>query len=658
MKLKQGILFILILLIGSQFSNNLSAKVIMPVLFSNNMVLQQNTQAPVWGVCNANRKVKVLTGWNNKTYETVSDQSGKWKLKVETPAAGGPFILKVSAEETLTFNNVMIGEVWLCSGQSNMEMPVSGWAKVANYEQEIATADHSNIRLFQVEKATALSPVTDLKVMGGSWLVCSPKSIPEFSATAYFFAKNLSERLNGIPIGLIHTSWGGTPAEAWTSEKSLELLPDYDEYIAELKKIPSDPAEQKNYLNRQQEEWKAQLVRKDRGYVNRNAAWIKADFDDSGWKTMQVPQFWEEQMLKDFDGAVWFRKMVDLSDAYVGKDLILNLGTVDDNEITFFNGQQIGATEGYDRNRNYTIPAKLVKSGRNVIAVRVFDSGGGGGFYGDPKNVFIALGETMIQLSGSWKYVVGLNMKELVAPKIVLNQVQPTTLFNAMINPLVPYAIRGAIWYQGEANVERAKQYSLLFPLMIHDWRKQWNTDFPFYFVQLANFMKRNEKPESSQWAELREAQQQALSLTNTGMAVTIDIGEGDNIHPKNKQEVGRRLALAAAANTYGQNIPYCGPVFTSFRIEGSKLILQFSSVAGGLKAMNDKPVTGFAVAGVDKKFYWATAEIDGDKVIVSCPDVEFPIAVRYGWANNPDCNLYNIDNLPASPFRTDNWNE
>jgi len=658
MKLNFKILYLLFILIGLQINNTVSAKVIMPVLFSDNMVLQQKTQAPVWGICNANRKVKVITSWNNKTYETVSDQSGKWSLKVETPAAGGPFKLTVAAEETLTFNNLMIGEVWLCSGQSNMEMPVAGWGQVDNYENEIASANYPNIRLFQVEKATALSPVTGLKVMGGSWLVCSPQSVPEFSATAYFFAKSLSESLNGIAIGLIHTSWGGTPAEAWTSEKSLGLLPDYAEYIAELKKIPTDLVEQKKYIDHQQNEWKAQLLSKDRGYEKTTAVWANPDFDDTNWKSMFVPQLWEQQMLKDFDGAVWLRKTIDLSSRFTGKDLVLNLGTVDDSEITFFNGQVVGSTEGYNQNRNYIIPGKLVKTGRNVITVRVFDSGGEGGFYGDSKNVFIAFGEDKLELSGDWKFNIGFNMKELVMPKIMTNQVQPTTLFNAMINPLVPYAIRGAIWYQGEANVDRTRQYSLLFPLMIHDWRQQWHTDFPFYFVQLANYMKRNEKPVSSQWAELREAQQQTLTLDNTGMAVTIDIGEGENIHPKNKQEVGRRLALLAAADTYGQKIISGGPELASFVTAGSKMMLTFSAVGGGLKATDGKALTGFTLAGVDKKFYWANAVTEGDKVIVSCPEVEFPVAVRYGWADNPDCNLCNMENLPASPFRTDHWNE
>ncbi|MDD4592175.1 MAG: sialate O-acetylesterase [Parabacteroides sp.] len=638
----------------------ISAKLIMPVLFSDNMVLQQKTEAPIWGQCKSMQKVKVKTSWDNKTYETISDRTGNWKLKVQTPLAGGPYTITVSAEKTIRLNDVMIGEVWLCSGQSNMEMPLAGWGKISNFENEVASADHPNIRLFQVEKATALQPVSGLRAMGGSWLVCSPKSISEFSATAYFFAKNLSKKLKGIPIGLIHTSWGGTPVEAWTSSQSLMLLPDFNDYLRALKEVPIDSIEQKKYLDNQLEAWKVQIQNKDmdRGYKNGIAKWIQTDYDDEGWKTMNVPQSWEEQMLKNFDGVVWLRKTIDLPESLKGKDLNLNLGTIDDNEITFFNGQQIGTTDGWDHNRAYTVPGNLVKVGKNVITVRVFDSGGSGGFYGDPQKVFLASGEKTFNLSGSWKYSIGFNLKEITAPIITQNQSQPSQLFNAMINPLVPYAIRGAIWYQGEANVDRAKQYKLLFPLMIYDWRKQWNDDFPFYFVQLANYLKSDDKPQPSPWAELREAQQNALSLDNTGMAVTIDIGNPDDIHPKNKQEVGRRLALLATVGIYGQQEVSSGPRYESYKIHGSKIILTFSSVGGGLKSRNREKISGFAVAGVDKKFYWANAEIQDKKVILSCPEVEFPISVRYGWSNNPACNLYNAENLPAAPFRTDDWDE
>lgn len=635
----------------------LSARLVMPVLFSDNMVLQQKTNAPIWGTTKANKKVQVKTGWDNKIYEIQADNAGNWNLKVQTPEYGGPYQIVIKADETKILNNVMIGEVWICSGQSNMEMPLAGWGKVANYEQEIANADHPNIRLFQVKKDMAFSPVTSLKVMGGSWLVCSPQSVPEFSATAYFFAVNLSEKMKNIPIGLIHTSWGGTAAEAWTSVSSLQSMPDFDDYMNEFKKIPSDPAEQKKFIENEQESWKARLFSNDKGYSNGNPVWNQTTIDDSNWKTMYVPKNWEEQALKDFDGIVWFRKQIELPASFAGKDITLSLGTIDDKDITYFNDQQVGSMQDWGQDRVYTIPAKLVKAGKNTIVVRVFDTGGGGGFYGDSAKVFVSTNGEKISLAGEWKYNIGANMKNIETPKIALNQVHPTTLFNAMIHPLVPYAIRGAIWYQGEANVDRAEQYQRLFPLMIQDWRKQWNSDFPFYFVQLANFFKREDKPSSSAWAELRESQQKALQLINTGMALAIDIGDGEDIHPKNKQEVGKRLALLAANKTYGIKLVSEGPKMQSYKITGSQIEISYSAVGSGLTTRNGGILKGFAVAGPDKKFYWATAELKGDKVILHAPQVEFPIAIRYAWANNPECNLYNNDGFPAVPFRTDSWN-
>ncbi|HET9571544.1 MAG TPA: sialate O-acetylesterase [Bacteroidales bacterium] len=633
---------------------SLSAKLTMPVLFSDNMVLQQRCMAPFWGRTNPETTVSVQTSWNGKTYSTVADKFGNWMLRVETQSAGGPFQVKVSADEILMLRNVMIGEVWLCSGQSNMEMPLEGWGQVDHFQKEIAQANHPNIRLFQVEKATALSPTSELKVMGGSWLICSPKTIPDFSATAYFFALNLSKELNGIPIGLLHTSWGGTPAEAWTSREALENLPEYTNYLSELKKVPTDPTEQKKYLEQQQKNWNDQLINKDRGNLNGIPVWIQSGVDDSDWKTMKVPQAWEEQMLKDFDGVVWFRKTVDIPAEMAGKELTINLGTVDDNEITYFNGQPVGQTEGYDRIRKYVIPADLVKAGRNIVSVRVFDSGGGGGFYGAADQVSISTTTASISLSGDWKYRIGLNLNELIAPKIVQNQSQPSNLFNAMIYPIVPYAFQGAIWYQGEANADHAALYKRLFPLMILDWRKQWNTNFPFYFVQLANFMKKEQQPEESQWAELREAQRNTTNLDRTGMAVIIDIGDADNIHPKNKQEVGRRLSLLALSDTYKKQLTATGPQYVSYKIVGKGIEIQFKSISKGLMTSDKSELRGFSIAGPDQKYLKAKAIIKGNVVYVSSPQVHFPLSVRYGWANNPDCNLINSEGLPASPFSTD----
>ncbi|MDD5184605.1 MAG: sialate O-acetylesterase, partial [Paludibacter sp.] len=460
------------------------------------------------------------------------------------------------------------------------------------------------------------------------------------------------------PIGLIHTSWGGTMVEAWTSEQSLKNTPDFAGFIQELKKMPSGDVERINFMNQKLVNWKKELLAKDLGYEANEAIWAKPDLDDSNWKSMFIPQFWDEQGLADFDGVIWLRKTIQIPVEWQGHDLTLNLGMIDDNDLTFFNGQQIGSSEGWDRTRSYTVPGKLVKEGKAVIAVRVFDTGGGGGIYGDKSAVNIYLSAyKKINLSGNWQFAIGLNLKDVPQPILTQNsQNNPTSLYNAMIHPLIPYSFKGVIWYQGENNVDRAYQYRDLFPLLIQDWRKQWNSDFPFYFVQLANFLPQNLKPESSAWAELREAQANALHLENTGMAVIIDIGEANNIHFKNKQEVGRRLALLAGAKTYGQNVVCTGPVYDSYKIDRDKIILRFKNKDDGLGIKNGEKLKGFAIAGPDHTFYWADVKIVGTEIVVSSPKVEFPVAVRYAWADNPDCNLINKANLPASPFRTDDW--
>jgi sialate O-acetylesterase len=297
-----------------------------------------------------------------------------------------------------------------------------------------------------------------------------------------------------------------------------------------------------------------------------------------------------------------------------------------------------------------------VKKGKAVISIRVTDTGGGGGIYGDEAKIFLASDEAgKISLSGEWKYKQAVNFREFPSPQSIRNPNRPTVLYNAMIHPLIPYAMQGAIWYQGESNADRAYQYRELFPLMIRDWRKAWNRDFPFYFVQLANYMERKNEPQESDWAKLREAQLQTLNLENTGMAVIIDIGDAKDIHPKNKQEVGRRLALAAEANTYKQKNDFSGPIYRGYKIEGNKIKLSFN-YAEGLKSNDGKALTGFAIAGPDHVFHWANAVIEGSEVVVNSPEIKFPVAVRYAWANNPECNLHNGANLPASPFRTDDW--
>ena len=387
--------------------------------------------------------------------------------------------------------------------------------------------------------------------------------------------------------------------------------------------------------------------------------WAATGLEDSAWKTMKVPGLMQEQGLEGFNGIVWFRKTIDIPANWAGKELTLNVGVIDDNDFTYFNGVQVGHTEGWMAPRSYKIPKELVKGGKAVIAVRVMDTGGTGGINGSPESISLHRSETdAVQLAGDWKYQISLNIKDI--PQMPVNTANepnvPSFLFNAMLNPLIPFAIKGAIWYQGEANTGQAYQYRELMPLMIKDWRDRWGYDFPFYMVQLASFTAQQTAPVDATWAELREAQTQTLHLGNTGMAVTIDIGDAFDIHPKNKQEVGRRLALAARAQTYGEKIPYSGPMYDTYQIEGNKIRIYFKHTDGGLKTKNNEIPKGFTIAGVDHKFHWADAVIDGNSIVVSSPEVAFPIAVRYAWADNPICNLYNGADLPASPFRTDDW--
>ncbi|QIL41451.1 9-O-acetylesterase [Pedobacter sp. HDW13] len=643
--------FIALLLFSSPL---VQAKIILPAVFSDNMVLQQKTNAAIWGKTDAGKAVKITVSWNKINYGAIADAIGNWKIKVATPAFGGPYTITISDGETLVLNNVLIGDVWICSGQSNMEMPLAGWGKILNYEKEIADAKYPNIRLLQADHITSNVPLSDAKVANGGWQECNPKYVAGFSSTAYFFARQIYEKTK-IPIGLIHTSWGGTIAEAWTSAESLKKMPDFAAAVDKIQKSVKNPSPLT--YEEKVKNWVKTINEKDTGYVNGEAKWAVADVN--GWKKMTIPTLWEDASLKNFDGIVWFTKKINIPENWKKNGTKLNLGTIDDNDITFVNGVKVGETEGYNVGRVYTLPADLLKTGENTITVRVFDSGGGGGIYGETKDLNLnnSSGE-QIALTGDWSYKVGLDLKKAEAMPFEENGPnRPTVLYNAMMHPYIQFAIKGAIWYQGESNADRAYQYRELFSTMIKDWRQKWGQgDFPFYFVQLANFMQADQVPVESAWAELREAQLKTLALPNTGMATIIDIGEAKDIHPKNKQEVGRRLGLIALAKTYGQKINFSGPVYQSQKAEGKQITLTFSNIGNGLKAGDGAELKGFAIAGADKKFYWAKAVIKGNQVVVSSSEVTNPVAVRYAWGNNPVCNLVSNDGLPASPFRTDTW--
>ncbi|RVU00471.1 9-O-acetylesterase [Mucilaginibacter limnophilus] len=640
----------------SAFTIPALAKVVLPGCFTDNMVLQQKAQVNLWGKADAGKTVKITTSWNKKTYSTTAGADGSWKVKVATPQYGGPHNITFNDGEAITLENVLIGEVWICSGQSNMEMTPTGmYGDILNLREEVAAADYPQIRMLKVENTMSMQPLTELKTRG-EWRVCSPETVSQFSAVAYFFARDLYKQYH-IPIGLINTTWGGTVAEAWTSGQSLKKMPAFAPSVQAMEQGLTQEKLNEQY-NKDLRSWINKLSGKDSLYTNGTLPWISTDFNDADWKTMALPGYWEAvKGLNTFDGVVAYRKKINIPAAWAGKDLVLNLGPVDDADVTWFNGTEVGHTELFLIKRSYTIPGKLVKAGENTIAIRVVDNGGFGGL-GDGPLTIAPANENVepISLKGGWSYRVINTLNQLPPmPYKPDGPNRPTLLYNAMVNPLINYTIKGAIWYQGESNADRAYQYRTLFPLLITDWREKWKQgNFPFYYVQLANFMPKDKQPAESTWAELREAQSKTLSLPNTGMAVTIDIGDGGNIHPANKQDVGHRLALIARAKTYDEKVEYSGPVYQSFKIKGNTVEIAFSN-ADGLNVKGGK-LTGFTVADADKKFYWADAKIEGNKVIVSSNQVSQPVAVRYGWANNPDCNLYNEAALPASPFRTDDW--
>lgn len=623
------------------------------------MVLQQGMKVRIWGSANPGERVRV--SFNSATARATADHRGNWETLIGPFKAGGPYVLTIAGSDTVTFKNVLVGEVWICSGQSNMEWPL---AQASGGADAVAQANYPEIHLFTVMRATSASPLDDVK---GRWVVTSPADVGQFSAVGYFFGRELHQRLK-MPIGLIHTSWGGTPAEAWTSHAALasvpELSPILDRYTDNLK------PEQRAMVERALAEWDQKNVYQDAGNKGEALGYTDPAFNTADWQKMNLPQLFEAAGL-DIDGAVWFRKEIELPQSWSGKDLDLSLSAIDDFDITYFNGTKVGATgnetpNSYIVSRHYKVPGSLVQAGRNVIAVRVFDIAGGGGFSGTGQMSLGPSGakETEdISLAGSWDYKIELALEPKEPdwgsrPEILGsdNPNSPSVLYNAMIAPLTRFAIRGAIWYQGESNSSRAYQYRTLFPLMIRDWRKAWGEgDFPFGFVQLANYQPAKPEPSESDWAELREAQTMTLREPRTGMAVTIDIGDTKDIHPRNKLDVGHRLALWAFADIYNQPGEKSGPLYRSHSIESDKVRIRFIH-ASGLRTVDAALPKGFEIAGADRKFFWADARINGETIIVSSKDVPKPIAVRYAWADNPTVNLYNGANLPASPFRTDDW--
>ena len=631
-----------------------SAKITLPAFFTDNMVVQQNSMLTLEGKAKPQRTVTVVASWNKQKYTVKSQADGSFRLEIPTPVAGGPYTLTLSDGEKLILDNVMSGEVWFCSGQSNMQMPVAQWGGVMNYEQETAEAQYPSIRLLQIERRIGYTPATDVEIIGGSWKECSPITVADFSAVAYFYARELWKNLN-VPIGVIDCTWGGTPAESWTSAGTLKQVAEFREKLTEMEALGFDKERLMAAYQKEMQAWEREFMNRDAGYGEGQPLWISSLQTGDGWQPMQLPGFWERNGLDGFDGVVWFQREIEIPAAWQGKEVRLSLGKIDDEDITYYNGQEIARGQGHATPRSYMIPANEVKAGKGVLTIRVTDYGGEGGINGAPEDLYAEVGGERISLAGKWIYRIGMSVTDIPAkPVSPESSHYPSGLYNAMVSPLTAFPVKGVIWYQGEENASRAEQYAPLFRALIADWRKQWKIDLPFYFVQLAGYMTPQEVQPDSRWAVLREVQAEALHIANTGMITAVDLGDPYDIHPKNKQEVGRRLALAARAQTYGEKIPYSGPIYKSYKIEGNKIRIFFDHIDGGLKTANGEMPKGFTIAGVDHKFHWADAVIEGNTVVVSSSEVTLPVAVRYAWADYPICNMYN--GAPMSPFRTDDW--
>jgi len=564
--------------------------------------------------------------------------------------AGGPYTMEVSGKNKILLKDILIGDVWLCSGQSNMVHQMK--LHSVRYGDDIAHANYPEIRQFWVPNVVNLQrPEEDIPT--SYWKSANPEDVLEFSVVAYFFAKKIYEKYH-VPIGIINSSVGGPPIESWTSEEGLKDFPSVINTIQKNK----DEAYVNGLMKRPVTNNTNMPPSQDKGLTG-PTRWYDPSNITKGWRNINVPGYWEDQGIKDFDGIVWYRKEVDVPASMVGIPARVFLGRIVDVDVVYVNGKQVGNTTYQYPQRGYNIPADLLKPGKNIIVIKVTNTAGKGGFVPDKPYCLFA-GKDEIDLKGTWQYKVG----DVFTPQRGSGgarfdpQYQPTALYNAMIAPLTNYAIKGFLWYQGEGNTGRPEEYAKLQPAMVADWRRSWKEgDLPFLYVQLPNFGDMNYLPSESNWAMLRQSQLKSLSVPNTAMAVTIDLGEWNDLHPDRKKEIGERLALAAEKITYGEkDLVHSGPIYQSAIIEGNKIIISFSNVGSGLIANDGEELSEFAIAGADKKYVWAKAKIEGDKVVVWNENISQPMYVRYAWADNPvNPNLYNKEGLPASPFGTDN---
>lgn len=620
-------------------------------IFSDGLVVQRGAPIPVWGW--AAPRSPVTVRFRGGTARATADGAGRWRATLPASSAGGPYALTVeSGAERAIVHDVLVGDVWVASGQSNMEFSVS---VASNAAEAIAAAHDSALRELKVPNSWAEHPASD--IVSGSWHPADSQHVGAFSAVAYFFARDL-RAAEHVPIGIVNVTWGGSAIETWLSAEAQGLGPDG----------PAEAlARERAHLDSVSRTLRARFgsLDHDPGLVNGVAVWASPTLGDSGWSSLHVPDLWEAQGYAEVDGIAWYRTTVTLSAEEAGQDAALSLGTIDDDDITWVNGVEVGRTNGWNVPRHYRVPAAALRAGANVIAVRVRDGGGGGGIYGVADSLHLDVGRVSHALAGSWKFRLGeIGLQQMDGQR--LNKI-PAITWNQMVHPLLPIAIKGVIWYQGESNADderEARAYRAQFQQLIRSWRREWNRgqepNFPFLWVQLPNYMHPDSTPTATggAWAIQRESMAAALALPTTGQAITIDVGEENDIHPRDKVDVGKRLALVARKVAYGEKVLASGPTYRSHTVRDGKVIVRFANVGGGLTSRaSDGNVGAFAVAGTDRRFVWAQARVEGDHVVVWSDHVRNPVAVRYGWANNPDgANLYNREGLPAAPFRTDAW--
>ena len=638
---KFKILVILLLFIPS---NEIFSQIRLPKLISDGIVLQRNENVKIWGWAWPKEKINLV--FKSKTYSTEADLEGNWAIILPAQKAGGPYEMVLKASNEIKIKDILFGDVWICSGQSNMELPMERVKE--KYGEVIKNSKNSNIRQFLVpDKYDFKKPQTDLD--SGNWVAANPETVLNFSAVGYFFAKEIYEKQQ-IPIGLINTALGGSPVESWMSEEALKPFP---ESYKEAQKFKNDALidEISKSDQKRNDDWYAELNMIDRGMSGGKPIWNQDLADESDWKEMQIPGFWANESLGKVTGSVWFKKEINVPKSFAGQSAKLFLGRIVDQDFVYINGDFVGTTGYQYPPRRYEVKSGILKEGKNTITVRVINSSGQGGFVED-KPYFLSVGNDTIDLKGKWKYKLGTEMPPLSGPTFI--RWKPTGLYNAMIAPLLNLKIKGILWYQGESNTANPKEYTQTFPAMINNWRAKWGQgNFSFLFVQLANFMDDYPEPRESNWAALRQSQLESLNVPNTGMAVTIDVGEWNDIHPLNKEAVGHRLALLARKMTYGETkITASSPMPSAYKFEKEKAIITFVNVGSGLIIKNGVELKSFAISNDGVNFVWANAKIVGDKVEVWNKKISNPTVVRYAWDNNPAAaNLFSKEGLPATPF-------